>query len=72
MSHTVYLSVHTSLFSSVYCNELLVSVNAAGFCYILNTEPSMELFRDILLLPCVIEIMQLWLRTPSHALANYR
>ena len=33
VSHTVYPLVHTSLLSSVHCNETLVLLNASGFCY---------------------------------------
>jgi hypothetical protein len=48
-------------FTSRYCNESLVWFEASGFCYIIDTESSPGLLSDILSLPCVMEILQLWI-----------
>ena len=38
----------------------MVWFQASGFCYTINTGSSPELFLDILPLPCVMELLQLW------------
>jgi hypothetical protein len=55
---TVYPFVHTSLLANFYCSESLVWLKASGFCYSIHTETSLGLLSDILLLPCVMEILQ--------------
>ena len=42
-------------------NKSLVSFEASGFCYTINTRSSLEFFSDILLLTCVRKILQCWL-----------
>ena len=61
----VHPFVHISLLALVHCNELLVCFQASSSCSIINTECSQGLLSDILLLPCVMEILQLW---PLHML----
>ena len=43
---------------------------SSGFCYTINTGSSLGLLSDILLLPCVMEILQLWIcrAVPLHTL----
>jgi hypothetical protein len=43
-------------------NDWLVWYEASGFCYAINTGISWGLLSDILLLPCVMEVLQLWIR----------
>ena len=62
VSHSIlHPFVHTSLLANVHCNESLVWFEASGFCYTINTGSSLGLLSDILLLPCVMEILQLWI-----------
>ena len=56
MCPTVYPSVYTSLLA----NESLVWFKFSGFRDTINTGCSPGLLLDILLLPCVMEILQLW------------
>lgn len=58
--HTVYLFVHTAWLADVHCNESLVWFEASGFCYTINTGSLLGLLSDILLLPCVMELLCLW------------
>jgi hypothetical protein len=63
---TVCPSIHTSLVECVHCSESLVWLEASGFGYSISTGPSPGLFSVILSLPCVMEILQLWIiRTGS-------
>lgn len=50
--------VHTSSFAKLIA-ESLVWLEASGFYYTMDAGLSLELFLDILLLPCVTEILQL-------------
>jgi hypothetical protein len=64
--HTAYSFVHTSFLANVLCNESLVCFKASGFCYTISTGPSLGLLLDMLLFPCVMEILKLWIcRTGS-------
>jgi hypothetical protein len=53
----VYPFVHTSLLVNVNCNESLVWFEL--FCDTINIESSLGLLPVILLLPCVMEVLQL-------------
>lgn len=55
--NTVYPLVRTASLANVHCNESLVLVEVSGFCYTINTGSSLQLLWDILLLPCVVEIL---------------
>ena len=57
---TVYLSVHTSSLANVHCSESLVLFEISGVCHAIHTGSSSGLLPVILLLPCVMEILQLW------------
>ena len=77
--YTGYTLLYTLRYTHLYlqmahCNESLICFEASGFCYTINTGPSQRLLSDILLLPYVMEILQLWIcRTgPSHAPAVHR
>jgi hypothetical protein len=59
--HTACPFVHTSFRATIHCNESLVWVKASGFCYTVNTRSSPSLFLNIVLLPCVMELLQLWI-----------
>jgi hypothetical protein len=59
--HSVYPFVYTSLLANIHCNESMVWFVASGFCYTINTGSSPGLLLDILLPPCVMEILQLWI-----------
>jgi hypothetical protein len=57
---TVYPSVHTSSLANGHCSESLVWLEISGFCDSINIWSSSGLLLVILLLPCVMEILQLW------------
>lgn len=58
--------VHTSLLANVHCTESWVCFETSGFCYSIYTWFSLRLFLDFMMLPCVLEIMQLLIcRTSS-------
>jgi hypothetical protein len=61
MCPTGYPAVHTSSLANLHCNESLIWFEIAGFCNTFSTGSSLELFLVILLLPCVSEILQLWI-----------
>ena len=52
--------VYMSLLRYVHCNESLVCLKAPGFCYTINTGSLLGFLSDILL-PCVMEILHLWI-----------
>ena len=54
---TVHPFVHISFLENVDCNE--VWFEASDFSYTINTGSSWRILLDILLLPCVREILQL-------------
>jgi hypothetical protein len=56
----VYISVHTSSLASIHCSTSLVWSKIAGFCDTISIDSSPGLFPVILVLPCVMEILQLW------------
>ena len=58
MCHTVYSFVYTSLLVNAHYIESLVSFEASAFCY---SGSFSGFLSDILLLPCVMEILQLWI-----------
>lgn len=60
MSHT-YPFGHISLLANAHCNDFLVWKETSGFCYSIDLGISLDLLFDILLLPCVIEILWLWI-----------
>lgn len=64
-SHTVYSLIHISLFANTHYNELLIWFQASGFCYTINTRSLLELLLAILL-PCVMELLQLWICRINH------
>lgn len=47
------------------CNESLVFFGTPGFCYTVNTGSSLVLLLETLLLPCVVEIMKLWVSSDA-------
>ena len=57
--HTVYPFAQRAFHANVCCNEALVQFEVSGFCYTINTGSLLGLLSDILLLPCVMEILQL-------------
>jgi hypothetical protein len=52
------LSTHLCL-QDVHCNASLVWSETSGFCHTISTGSSLRLLTAILLLPCVMEILQL-------------
>ena len=62
--------VHICLVANVHCNESLVCL-ISDFCYIINTG-SLPGLSDILMLPCVLEILQLWIHRsgPIHTVLH--
>jgi hypothetical protein len=56
-----YPFVQTVLLANAHCHESLVCFKASGFCYTINTGSSPGLLSDILLLPCVMEFLKLWI-----------
>ena len=54
-----YPFVQTVLLANAHCHESLVCFKASGFCYTINTGSSPGLLSDILMWPCVMEIMAL-------------
>jgi hypothetical protein len=56
----VYPSIHTHSLANVHCNESLVWFEIFDFCDTINVGSSLGLFRPILMLPCIMEIPQLW------------
>jgi hypothetical protein len=63
--HSVSHSVPTPLSTHLYLQAFVWS-KTSGFCYTINTGSLLGLLLDVLLLPCVMEILQLWIyRTGS-------
>ena len=62
------------LLANVHFNESLVWFNASGFCYIISAGSSLGLCSNILLLPCVMEILSFGAvgQASSCALAIHR
>jgi hypothetical protein len=62
------------LLVNVHCNESLVWFKASSFCYTINTGSSPGLLSDILMWPCVMEILQFGCirPVPSSAPAVHR
>jgi hypothetical protein len=60
MSVCPRMCIHRPLLANVHCSEALAWLEASGFCYTINTGSSPGLLSDILLLPCVMESLQLW------------
>lgn len=56
----------THLLSNVHCNELLLWFEVSGFCDSINIGSSLGLLPVILLLPCVMEILPLWISRAGH------
>ena len=54
MNHVVNPFIHVSLLASIHCSHW------SGFCYTTDARPSLRILSAILLLPCVMEILQLW------------
>ena len=57
LNHTVYPLVNTPLLVSIHCIESLIWIKASDFGYAVESQLSLGLFLDILLLPCVLVIM---------------
>ena len=57
--HPVYPFVYTFLLANVHCHESLVWFRASGICY--NSVFSPGRLSNVLSLPCVREILQLWI-----------
>jgi hypothetical protein len=51
----------TTILANVHCRDSLQWFEASGFCSTVNTGSSLGLLLDILLFPCVMEILQLWI-----------
>jgi hypothetical protein len=68
------LSKHLYLQRVIAMSQALVWFKASGFCYTINTGSSQGLLSDFLLLPCVMETLQLWFcrLVPSCAPAVHR
>lgn len=49
--------IHTSLLADIHCSNSLVCYQASGFCYSINTGTSGEFLLDIILLPCIMEVL---------------
>ena len=49
------------LSTDLHCTETLVWIKISGFCDIVNIGSSLGLLPVILLSPCVVEILQLWI-----------
>ena len=47
--------------ANVHCNMSTAWFEVSDFCDIINTEPSLGLWLVILLFPCVMEILKLWI-----------
>ena len=60
-SHSIHPFVHISLLANVHCNEPLVSFEVSGFYYTINTGSSPGLHLKVQLLPCVMEVLWLWI-----------
>jgi hypothetical protein len=56
---TAYPSVHTSSLANVHCNESLVWFEISGFCDTISVGSLPGLLWVLLLLPYVMEILQL-------------
>lgn len=63
--HPVYPLAQTALLANVRYNESLVWFEAPDFCYTLSAGATWGLLSDILLLPWVKAILQLWLCLPA-------
>ena len=63
---TVHPFVHTSLLASVQCSESLVWFEVSSVYYTINIGLLPGLLWDVLVLPCVLEILQLWIWNITH------
>jgi hypothetical protein len=68
--HMVHPFVSTFYLANVCCNQSLVWFEASGFCYTINPGSSLGLFSDILLLPCVMEILEVWICQTSSFISS--
>lgn len=55
------IPVYTSSLANVHCSKWLVWFRISGFCDTINIASSLGLLPVTLLLPCVIEILKLWM-----------
>lgn len=69
-SQAVNPFIHSSFHAGVHHKESLVWFQALSLCYTKDTEPSLNLFLDTSLLPCVMEIMQPWTTEPCSLHPN--
>lgn len=60
VSHVGNAFIPLSLLGSVPFKESLVCVEASGFYHVIDAGLSLGFFLDILLLPCFVEILKLW------------
>jgi hypothetical protein len=60
-NNSIGFFAQTTLFTNVYGNESLVWFEASGFATPSVLDPHWDSFLDILLLPCVSDILQLWI-----------
>lgn len=60
VSHSVS-AIHSSSLTNIHWNESLVWFEVSSFCDTINTKSSLGLLLAVLLLPCVMETLQLWI-----------
>lgn len=61
MCHTLYPFIHIFLLANVHCNKSSIWFEASDFCYTINTESSLGLLSDVLLLPHFKEFLWFWI-----------
>lgn len=66
--HTISFVHIFFLLTNVHYNEVSIWFEASVFYYAINSRPSLGLFSDIPLVPCVIIILWIWIcrTSPSH------
>lgn len=60
VSHVVNPTIQASLHAGIRCKDSLIWSEDPGLSYTKVTGPSLGLFRDVPLLPCVVEIKVLY------------
>ena len=60
LEYMVEAGEHPRVYPSVHFSESLVWLEISGFCDTINIGSSLGLLPVILLLPCVMEVLQLW------------
>lgn len=54
------LTVNPLVYAALHLEVSIEVIHMACFCYTLDAEPPLERLLDSLLLPCVMQILQLW------------